>query len=316
MELESDRFQNLAYPESAFQTEAGAVYGEYRKSRTDPFFTLYEQLMETAFTTHPYGHTTLGYEKDIAAMPTMYDYSREFFRRYYRPENTVLFVAGDVTADSVLELADKHYGGWRRGYTAPPVPAEPVQTAERRIEVGYDGETLPILWLAYKLGAFDPTDRVRVAADLLAELAFGETSEAYRRLVLDEQVIEFLEADAHQNRDPGLFDIYARVKHPAKVDHVLAALDATVARYRDAPPDANRLADLQSRLKYGFLMALETPTEIAEQLARHIAISGGLDGIAALYAAYDAVTPDDVRAAARHYLAAERCTVGVLRARR
>ena len=98
LDLESDRFQNLSYPEVAFQTEAGAVYGEYRKSRTDPMFTLYESLMATAFEQHTYGHTTLGYERDIAAMPTLYEYSRNFFRRYYRPENTVLFIAGDVDA--------------------------------------------------------------------------------------------------------------------------------------------------------------------------------------------------------------------------
>ena len=100
LDLESDRFQNLAYAETAFQTEAGAVYGEYRKSRTDPEFTLYESLMATAFEKHTYGHTTLGFEKDIAAMPTMYDYSLNFFRRYYRPENTVLFIAGDVQPEA------------------------------------------------------------------------------------------------------------------------------------------------------------------------------------------------------------------------
>ena len=112
MILESDRFQNLAYSEPAFQTEAGAVYGEYRKSRTDPFFALYEKMMGTAFTTHTYGHTTLGFEEDIAAMPTLYEYSREFFGRYYRPDNVVLFVAGDVEPATVLALAQKYYGGW------------------------------------------------------------------------------------------------------------------------------------------------------------------------------------------------------------
>src|SRR4029079_16361991 len=112
LEIESDRFQNLAYSEAAFQAEAGAVYGEYRKSRTDPEFALEEQLMATAFEKHTYGHTTMGFERDIAAMPKMYDYSRSFFARYYRPENTVLFVSGDVTPEGVLALVEKYYGGW------------------------------------------------------------------------------------------------------------------------------------------------------------------------------------------------------------
>ena len=143
------------------------MYGEYRKSRTDPFFALYEKMMGTAFTTHTYGHTTLGFEEDIAAMPTLYEYSREFFQRYYRPDNIVLFVAGDVQPATVLELAQKYYGGWQPGYVAPPVPTEPEQKQERRVAVDYDGQTLPILWVAYKFGAVDPHDRIRVAADLL-----------------------------------------------------------------------------------------------------------------------------------------------------
>jgi zinc protease len=94
LEIESDRFQNLAYSEAAFQTEAGAVYGEYRKSRTDPEFALEESLMATAFEKHTYGHTTMGFERDIAAMPKMYDYSQ--LLGHTTDPNTVLFVSGDV----------------------------------------------------------------------------------------------------------------------------------------------------------------------------------------------------------------------------
>ena len=135
MQIESDRFQNLSYAESAFQTEAGAVYGEYRKSRTEPEFALYEELVGKAFERHPYGHTTLGYERDIAIMPTLFDYSREFFSRYYRPENTVLFIAGDVDPNAVFGLVEKYYGGWQRGYVPPQIPTEPEQTEERHVDV-------------------------------------------------------------------------------------------------------------------------------------------------------------------------------------
>jgi zinc protease len=312
MELESDRFQRLKYAEPAFQTEAGAVYGEYRKTRMDPEFALYEEVMAKAFERHPYGHTTLGYERDIAIMPTLYDYSRTFFGRYYRPENTVLFVAGDVTAARVFALAEKHYGGWQRGYVAPQIPVEPEQTAERRVAVGYDGQTLPILEVAYKLPVYDPADRTRVAADLFADLAFGETSEAYRRLVLDEQVVEDIDAGASYNRDPGLLEIWAHIKDPSKIDYVLGVVDATIDQFRATPPDAQRLADLQRRLRYGFLMGLQTPDAVASRVAPFIALSGDLGGLDRLYATYAAITPADVHAAAESYLRHERRTIGVL----
>jgi zinc protease len=315
LDIESDRFQHLSYTEPAFQTEAGAVYGEYRKSRTDPLFTLYEAAIAKAFEQHTYGHTTLGYERDIAAMPTMYDYSREFFKRYYRPENTVLLFTGDVTAERALPLVEKYYGGWQRGYVTPSIPVEPEQTAERRIAVEYDGQTLPIVWVGYKVPAFAPADRTRVSAELLAELTFGETSEVYRRLVLDEQVVEFLDAGAGDQRDPGLLEITTRVKDPSKVDYVLGVIDETIGGARANPPDADRLAALQRRLKYGFVMSLQTPDVAAGRLAQFIALTGNLDGVRSLYDTYAAVTPEDVQRAAVEYLDAKRRTVGVLRAR-
>jgi len=315
LDIESDRFQNLSYSEPAFQTEAGAVYGEYRKSRTDPEFALEEQLMATAFEKHTYGHTTMGFERDIAAMPKMYDYSRSFFARYYRPENTVLFVSGDVTPDRVLPLVEKYYGGWKRGYVAPQIPAEPEQRAERRVDVKFDGQTLPVIAVAYKLPAFAPADRTRVAADLLTDLSFGETSDTYRRLVLEEQVVEDISAYAHDRRDPYLLTIDARVKDPAKVDYVLGAIDAAVAAAIASPPDAARLAALKQRLKYGFLMGLQTPESVAARLAQYIALTGDLDGVRTLYSTYAAVTPEDVQRAAQTYLVSAHRTVGVLRTR-
>ena len=313
VELESDRFRYLSYTEPEFETEAGAVYGEYRKNRTNPLYTLYEAMVGAAFHEHPYGHMVIGYEADIAAMPTMYDYSRDFFSRYYRPDNVILFIVGGVTPESVMPLVEKYYGDWEPGYVAPEMPVEPPQTQERRVEVTYDGRTLPYVWLAYKFDAFDPADTRWAAADILAELAFGSTSDAYRRLVLEEQVVEFLAADAGVNRDPTLLDIYSRVKDPERVEYVLEVIDSTIARFRADAPQQERLDALKSRLKYGFVMGLDTPNSTAGRLARLIAVTGGLEEVETLYRTYDKVTPDDVLEAARHYLDPGRRTVAILR---
>jgi len=314
MDLESDRFQNLAYSEADFRTEAGAVYGEYRKNVTSPFFVLYEAVMATAFNVHTYGHTTMGYEADIAAMPTMYDYSLDFFARYYRPENTILLIVGDIEAPPTMNLVREYYGSWQPGYVPPKITPEPVQAEARNVAVNYAGRSLPILAVAYKFDAFDPSNRLRVAADLLTEMAFGATSDIYKQLVLDEQLVEFLAADPGLNRDPGLLDIYTRIKDPSRIDAVLATIDATTERFKTtlvAPAD---LDALKSRLRYGFLMGLETPDAVARGLARSVAVSGGLEGIEALYRAYETISPEDIRAAAERYLDPNRRTIGVLRA--
>ncbi|MCR4416040.1 MAG: insulinase family protein, partial [Thermoguttaceae bacterium] len=121
VDIESDRFQNLHYEQPAFQTEAGAVYGEYRKSVTQPFFLLEERLKDLAYDVHTYKHTTMGFEADVKAMPGAYEYSLAFFDRFYRPENVVLLIVGDVEPQPVLELVRKYYGPWKRGYQAPKI---------------------------------------------------------------------------------------------------------------------------------------------------------------------------------------------------
>ncbi|HEX5760508.1 MAG TPA: pitrilysin family protein [Thermoanaerobaculia bacterium] len=313
MTLESDRFKNLSYQQQEFKTEAGAVYGEYRKNRASPFFTIFEAVHKEAFKQHTYGHTTMGYEADIKGMPELFDYSRQFFGRYYRPENVVLLVTGDVDVDATLALVKKHYGDWQPGYKAPEVKPEPPQNEERKIQVSYEGQSLPILWLAYKGPAFAPADRAYMATYLLGDLAFGETSEVYKKLVLDEQVVELLDAELSINRDPGLLDIVTMVKDPAKVDYVLAEIDKAIAAYQAKPVEAQRLNDLKSRVKYGFLMNLATPDAVAQSLARIIAVSGGPEAIDQMYAALGTVTPADVQNAARELLRADRRTVAVLR---
>jgi zinc protease len=315
VEIESDRFQNLDYAEGAFQTESGAVYGEYRKGIASPWMVLNEKMQATAFTTHTYKHTTIGFEADIKAMPTMYEYSKSFFARYYRPENVVLVIAGDFDPSALMTLVKKHYGPWKKGYTAPVIPVEPPQKGERSAAVTYAGKTLPILAVAWKGERFDPSNKAMVAATLAGELLFGANSELSKQLVLKQQRVQMLEPDFGLNRDPNLWGVYAMVKNPADVAAVQGEIDKAVAQFLSAPVDAKKLADLKSRLKYGFLMRLDTPEKVAGSLARYVALTGGIEAVDQLYAAYDQVTAQDVLDAARRFFVRDTRTVITLTGR-
>ena len=150
VKIESDRFQNLSYDTEGFKTEAGAVYGEFRKDQTSPFFLLEERLKDLAYEHHPYKHTTMGFEADVKNMPQGYDYSLSFFRRFYRPENVVLLIVGDVDPTETMALVRKYYGSWAKGYEPATIPSEPAQQKEKTGEVKYPGQTLPVLTIAYK----------------------------------------------------------------------------------------------------------------------------------------------------------------------
>jgi len=313
VELEADRFQNLSYKEPEFQTEAGAVYGEYRKNRTQPFSVMFEAIQDRAFDVHTYKHTTIGFEKDIAAMPTMYDYSKSFFKRFYRPENAVLIVTGDFDAKAVMALIRQHYGNWKKGYQAPAVQAEPEQQGERSVEVAYQGRTLPMVTVAWKGLGFDPSSKELAAAALLADLTFGETSPLYRELVLEKRMAQRLFPGFRLSRDPGLWAVSAMVAGEQNVEAVKTAIDQAVARMQETPPSAEDLEGLKRRQRYSFVMGMDTPDRVASGLARFVALSGGIESVEALFTAMELVTPEDIRAVARKYLTPARRTVAVLK---
>lgn len=313
MELESDRFQNLSYTEPVFQTEAGAVYGEYRKNITSPFALLNERMRDLAFDVHTYKHTTIGFEADIKAMPQGFEYSKSFFHRFYRPDNVVLLIAGDIDTKGTLSLAQKYYGAWEKGYVPPQVTPEPPQHGERTGEVAYPGRTLPILNIAYKGDAFNPKNRDYVAALLLGELAFGENSDLNKKLYLKEQKVQFLSPSIGFNRDPGLFQIYSMVKKVDDIGYVRDEIYRTLEEFTTKPVDEKKLTDLKRRNKYSFLMGLDAPSRVTAGLARVVAITGGIEAIDELYAMADTITPQDIMNAAKKYFSPERRTVLVLK---
>jgi len=312
MDLESDRFQNLDYSETAFKTESGAVYGEYRKGRTQPFNVLWEKMKETAFKEHTYSHTTIGYENDIKNMPNLYEYSKEFYKRYYRPENCIVVIAGDIADIDVKALSQKYYGGWSKGYVQPQIKAESIQTSERKANVIYEGKTNPIIAIGYKGESFNPTSKSYIATILLGQLAFGENSELNNRLYLQEQKVQSISPSFNYNRDPFLWLIYAQVTNNSDVEYVKNELLNTITKYQNEKPDEKKLNDLKSFLKYSYIMKMDTPDKVAGGLARILAITGDMSSIDKYFETMDSVTPTDIQNAAKN-LTAEKRNIVILK---
>jgi zinc protease len=313
VEIESDRFQNLSYEEQAFQTEAGAVYGEYRKNVTQPFALLNEKMQDLAFDVHTYKHTTMGFEADVKAMPEGYEYSKSFFKRFYRPDNVVILITGDIDPNKTLALINKYYGEWEKGYISPSITPEPPQTAERIGEVAYTGKTLPIIDIAYKGAALDPNNNDFVSALLLSDLAFGETSDLYKKLIIQEQKVQFVAGSTPMNRDMPLFEIYSMVKDENDINYVRDEIYRTLDEFKNKPVEEKRLNDLKRRNKYGFLMGLDTPDHVAGGLARFAALTGSIEVIDQLYKHLETITPQDIVNSAKKYFMPEQRTVVVLK---
>jgi zinc protease len=315
IDLEADRFQNLRYGEDVFRTEAGAILGEYQQGRLTPGRFLDEAVRAAAFDRHTYGHTTIGLEPDIRAMPEMYDYSLDFYRRHYRPENVVLVLAGDFDVEQAKRLIRQHYAGWEPGYIPPDIPVEPRQTAPRDSVLVYPGRTLPVVSINYKAPAWSATDTIAVALEVLGQAAFGTNSELYRRLVLQERRAQSLSASFGLSRDPALVRLSAMVADPADVDAVRAEVLAEVERFRREPVDRRTLDAVKSNMKYGFLMELEEAQGIAFSLIQFVINTGTVEAVEEYFRTLDAVTPEHMREAARRYLVPEgRTTITMVQA--
>ena len=308
IDLESDRFMNLKYSESDFKQESKAVLGEYNKNYSDPENKLYEKVRETAFDTHTYKHTTIGFLADIKDMPNQYPYSLEFFRRYYTPSNCVVLVVGDIDVDATFKLIQKYYGPWKVPPYTPKIPAEPVQTAERHDKIAWENATLPHVAVAFKIPAFDAKTRDSAALDILFDLVFGETSPLYQDLVIREQKVEELYAYGPFRRDPGIVIVFTKVKDVSSVDDVRERIFKAVEDAAKTPVDAGRLAATKSNIRYSFAMSLDTARSVAGHLTSFIGLTGDPSTINDMYRRYDEVTQDDVKRVAATYLTRARST--------
>ena len=314
IEIESDRFMHLKYAEPDFEKEARAVLGEYNKGASNPMQKMYEALYDNAFGTHTYKHTTLGFLRDIEAMPKQFAYSRQFFDRYYRPDNVTLLIVGDVDTQSTWKLIDDGYGTWSAGPPRPAVPAEPPQSKEKRDTLGWSGATLPLLMMGFHTPGFSTTNVDLPALDVLAELMFAERAPLYKKLVITEQKVETLAGSNDAHVDPNLFTVLARIKKPSDIAAVEQAISDEVARIAREGIDARTLAQVLSHVKYAFAGQLATADKAANVAAQFVALTGHLDSINAYFSLYDRVTAADVQRVAHRYFQPTNRTVVTLKA--
>src|SRR5712691_5903996 len=177
MELEADRFQHLKYAPDAYKTETRAVLGEFNKNSADPEEKLFEVLRATAYKRHTYAHTTMGFIEVIEDMPNQFEFSLQFYNRYYRPEYTTIVLVGDVKRDDALAMTKKYFGAWKRGTYVPEIPGETDQKEPRENHVDWPSETLPLIYVAFRGPAYSDYKKDKAALDLVAPLAFGENSD-------------------------------------------------------------------------------------------------------------------------------------------
>jgi zinc protease len=208
--LESDRMLELAFSEHSLEIQKSVVIEEFRQRYLNqPYADAWLHLRPLAYQVHPYQWCTIG--KDISHIQNAtLDDVKNFFYTRYAPNNAILSVSGNVEPARVFELAEHWFGSIpRRAIPPRELPVEPLQTAERRLELERD-VPYDAIYLAFHIGGRN--SREFYACDMITDLlASGKSARLYQNLVKDKPLFSEVNAFVTGDLDPGLLVITGKL---------------------------------------------------------------------------------------------------------
>ena len=299
--VESDRMLQAKVDEIGVETQRKVVKEERRRSVDNaPFGTVFENLAALVFEGTPYAWTPIGSAQYIDQATI--DEFRDFYKRYYVPNNATLVVAGDFEIDTAKKLIEQYFGPIPRGkeierpkFTLPPqeTPKEKTVTLP----------TTPIPATLHAWRAPAETSKDAPAVEILADiLATGRSSRLYSKLVRETQAASDVSVFPYMLENGGVIGIMV-VGNP---DSDIAKLDALVtkeiAAIRDHGVTAEELQKAKNQKLTELASAFSTMQNRAANLAYFYNVFGDTHEINRQQALIEAVTLEDVQRVAREYL--------------
>ena len=186
---------------------------------------------------HPYYASVIGSHEDIQA--ARLDDAKQFFKRYYAPNNASLAIVGDFDPARVKTLVRKYFGTLRKGPTVPPITVEtPRITSERRKTVA-DRVELPRVYMAWLTSPiFQPGDAEATLA--AAVLGGGRSSRLYQKLVYEKQIAQDVSSSQQSLLLGSQFDITATARPGHTAEELERAIDEELERLRQTGPEIGR----------------------------------------------------------------------------
>jgi zinc protease len=304
--IESDRMGYLlpTLDQAKLDNQRAVVRNELRESyEMRPYGLAYKTLLENVWNPQfPYHWLPIGSHEDLEAA-TLQDV-RSFFERYYGPRNASVAIAGDIDPKQALALVQKWFGSLPAG-DAPSreYPRPDPLTFEKRVTIKDDVQ-LPRLYVAWQSPKlFAPGD---AALDVLGQvLADGKSSRLVKRLVMDDQIAQSIDAGQQSEMLASLFVIMATPKPGQSLDRIEQGIDDELARIsKEAPTDAE-LARAKNKIEAQMIFSLEPVGGSggrAAVLNSYRLHAGDAQYFREDLARYRRVTANDVRDAAAKWL--------------
>ena len=316
MEMEADRMVNLVLTDEVVAPERDVVLEERRmRTDTDPSAELGEAVQAALFVRHPYGTPVIGWGHEIE------DLNREdalaYYRRFYTPENAVLIVAGDVTAQEVRTLAEATYGQIvPRGQAPKRLRArEPASRAHRLVTLNDEKVDQPSHQRVYLVPSYaTAAPREGEALEVLAHiLGGGPTSLLYKTLVVDKKLA--VAAGAYywgQALDDTRFFLYGMPAEGVSLEELDEAMDEVLAQLLMDGIDAQDLSRAKTRLVADAIYSQDNQTEMARWYGMSLTTGLSVEDIRAWPERIEALSADEVRQAAAKWLDRRKSVTGFL----
>ena len=258
--IQADRFQNMVI--RGFHTELEAVYEEYNIGLTRDGNKEWEALSKLLFPTHPYGtQTTIGTQEHLKN-PSIVNI-KNYFNRYYVPNNVAICMAGDMDPEKVIATIDKYFGSWKRSdaLSFPQFPKQKPLTAPKDTTVmGPEAENIVLAW-GFDGGQSLQSDTLDVIANILSNGKAG---------LMDinlSQKMKYLggEAFAMSLAEYGLMGISASPKEGQSLDEVKKLVLGEVENLKKGNFPDELLPAVINNMKLEYYHALEKNQDVADQ---------------------------------------------------
>jgi len=303
--LESDRMLSLAFAEESLTTQKNVVMEEFKEHYINqPYGDVWHKMSALAYKVHPYQWPVIG--KDLSHIEKVKMQSaKDFFFKYYRPNNAVMVVAGNVKTAEVKALAEKWFGEIPAGETiVRDIPKEPEQNEERVLEVKAD---VPVnaIYKGYKVCA--RRDEDYQATDLLRDiLSSGDSSRLYQKLVKDKKLFSNISAYLSETVDEGLLMIDGRLSEGVSMDDANKAIEEVVNEIAKEKISDDELTKVKNKIEALMTFSDTNILNRAMNLA-YFEMLGNPDEVNKEIDKYKAVTADKLQQVASKVFRKENC---------
>jgi zinc protease len=316
MALEADRITGLVLTDDVVRPELNVVLEEQNmRVANNPAARLGEQMDRALYLNHPYGRPVIGWRPEIEQLNR--EDALAFYGRFYSPNNAIVVVAGDITAEEVKADAEATYGKIAdRAETNPRHrPMEPLQEAPRTVtlaDIRVEQPSVSRDYLVPSENSAKPGESE--ALEVLAHvLGSGENCRLYRGLVVEQGLALNASASyAGTAVDYSKFAIFGAPKPGVSLPQLEAAIDGILAEVVAHGVNSDELDRAKTRLIAEAVYAEDNQATLARWYGAALATGRTVEGVRAWPERIRAVTAEAVQNAARTWLDRRRSVTGYL----